>query len=97
MSEQKNKLNLSLLKRLLSYTNPYKKHFIAALVITLVLSGFAVVRPLLINKALNQFVGDTQNLSALNTIGFLIFGALVFEAVMQFANIYVTNYLGQNI
>ncbi|MBL7895027.1 MAG: ABC transporter ATP-binding protein [Bacteroidia bacterium] len=97
MSEQKNKLNLGLLKRLLSYTNPYKKHFIAALVITLVLSGFAVVRPLLINKALNQFVGDTQNLSALNTIGFLIFGALVFEAVMQFANIYVTNYLGQNI
>lgn len=97
MSEQKNKLNLSLLKRLLSYTNPYKKHFIAALVITLVLSGFAVVRPLLINKALNQFVGDTQNLSALNTIGFLIFGALVFEALMQFANIYVTNYLGQNI
>jgi len=97
LSEQKNKLNLSLLKRLLSYTNPYKKHFIAALVITLVLSGFAVVRPLLINKALNQFVGDTQNLSALNTIGFLIFGALVFEAVMQFANIYVTNYLGQNI
>lgn len=97
MSEQKNKLNLGLLKRLLSYSKPYKKHFIAALIITLVLSGFAIVRPLLINKALNQFVGHPDDLSALNTIGFLILGALVFEALMQFANIYVTNYLGQNI
>lgn len=97
MSEPKNKLNVSLLKRILSYSKPYKKHFIAALIITLVLSGFAVVRPLLINKALNQFVGHPDDLSALNTIGFLIFGALIFEALMQFANIYVTNYLGQNI
>ena len=97
MSEQKNKLNMNLLKRLLSYSKPYKKHFIAALIITLVLSGFAIVRPLLINKALNQFVGHPDDLSALNTIGFLILGALVFEALMQFANIYVTNYLGQNI
>jgi len=97
LSEQKNKLNMNLLKRLLSYSKPYKKHFIAALIITLVLSGFAIVRPLLINKALNQFVGHPDDLSALNTIGFLILGALVFEALMQFANIYVTNYLGQNI
>lgn len=61
------------------------------------LSGFAIVRPLLINKALNNFVGDTSSLSSLNSIGILILCALVFEALLQFGNIYVTNYLGQSI
>ncbi len=61
------------------------------------LSGFAIVRPLLINKALNNFVDDSSDISGLNTIGLLILASLLFEAVLQFANIYVTNFLGQSI
>ena len=98
MSEEKrNKLNWSLLKRILSYTKPYKRFFFAALTITLTLSAFAIVRPLLINEALNNFISDPSRISALNTIGLLILGSLIFEALLQFANIYVTNYLGQSI
>ncbi len=97
MSEKKNKLNFSLIRRILSYTAPYKRHFFTALAFTLILSGFAIVRPLLINKALNNFVGDTSSQDSLNTIGLLIFGALLFEALLQFGNIYVTNFLGQSI
>jgi ATP-binding cassette subfamily B protein len=95
--EKKNKLNLGLLRRILSYTKPYKRFFFTSLTLTLVLSGFAIVRPLLINKALNNFVDDSSDISALNTIGLLILGSLLFEAVLQFANIYVTNFLGQSI
>lgn len=97
MSEQKNKLNKALLKRLLSYTKPYRWHFTSALIITLTLSGFAIVRPLLINKALNNFVGENNDIAQLNFIGWMILAALIFEALLQFANIYVTNFLGQNI
>lgn len=97
MSDKKNKLNTGLIRRILSYTRPYRKYFFAALAITLTLSGFAIVRPLLINKALNSFVGDQASLAGLNTICLLILVALLFESLLQFANIYVTNYLGQNI
>lgn len=98
MSEEKrNKLNIGLLKRILSYTKPYKRFFFSALALTLILSGFAIVRPLLINKALNDFVADSSQISSLNTIGLLILASLLFEAVLQFANIYVTNFLGQSI
>jgi ATP-binding cassette, subfamily B, multidrug efflux pump len=95
--EKKNKLNAGLLTRILSYTKPYKKYFLAALFLTLVLSGFAIVRPLLIRIALNNFVDDSQDVKALNLLGILIFASLAFEALLQFANIYITNYLGQNI
>lgn len=95
--ESKNKLNLGLLKRILSYTKPYKRFFFTSLTLTLVLSGFAIVRPLLINRALNNFVDDSSDISALNTVGLLILGSLLFEAILQFANIYVTNFLGQSI
>lgn len=97
MSEQKNKLNLALLKRILSYTKPYKKYFFTALFLTITLSVFAIVRPLLINRALNNFSNSSDSVSTLNTIGLFILGALIFEALLQFANIYITNYLGQSI
>ncbi|MBK7666619.1 MAG: ABC transporter ATP-binding protein [Sphingobacteriaceae bacterium] len=95
--EKKNKFSLALLRRILSYTKPYKRFFFISLTLTLVLSGFAIVRPLLINKVLNNFVDDSSDLSGLNTIGILILASLLFEAVLQFANIYVTNFLGQSI
>lgn len=96
MSETKNKLNLALLKRILSYTKPYKKYFFTALFLTITLSVFAIVRPLLINRALNNFTGP-DSVSTLNTVGILILSALIFEALMQFANIYLTNFIGQSI
>jgi ATP-binding cassette subfamily B protein len=95
--EKKNKFNVHLLKRIFSYTKPYKKFFYTALFLTITLSGFAVIRPLLIRTALNDFVGDGAQVDQLNLVGLLIFVSLVFEALLQFANIYITNYLGQNI
>lgn len=90
-------LNISLLKRILSYTRPYKKYFFGALVLTLLLSGFAIIRPLLINKALNDYVVNQQDVKSLNLIGVLIFFSLIIEALLQFSNIYLTSFLGQNI
>lgn len=96
--EQKNKgLNLGLIKRILSYTKPYKKLFFGSVFITLLLSSLAIVRPLLISKALNDFVIKEQSLSGLNTICLLILFFLVFESFCQIINIRITNLLGQNI
>ena len=98
MAEQTNKgLNLSLIKRILSYTAPYKALFYGAVLITLLLSALAVVRPLLISTALNDFVVKERSLTGLNKICLLIFGFLILEALCQNVNIRVTNLLGQNI
>jgi len=97
-NEKKNKgLNLGLIKRILGYTAPYKKLFIGSMVLTLLLSGLAIVRPLLINVALNDYVAKAKDMSGLNTICLLIILSLVVEAVFQIVNIRITNLLGQNI
>jgi ATP-binding cassette, subfamily B, multidrug efflux pump len=106
-TEQKNKFSLDLLKRILSYSKPYKKIFFLAITLTLLLSSLAIVRPLLINQLLNCVgavnVGDegympqAQKVTFINTMGLLLLGVLFIEAGLQFTNIYVTNLLGQNI
>lgn len=96
--EKKNKgLNLGLIRRILSYTAPYRGSFVSATVITLLLSGLAIVRPLLISKALNDFVVNMKNTEGLNRMCLLILFFLIFEAALQIVNMRITNLLGQNI
>jgi ATP-binding cassette subfamily B protein len=97
-SDQKNKgLNLGLIKRILSYTQPYKKLFYGAVFFTLMLAGLAIVRPLLISKALNDYVTNAKDLQGLNTVCLMILALLFIEAFMQILNLRITNLLGQNI
>ena len=105
--EQKSKFSLSLLKRILSYSKPYKVLFFLAVMLTLLLSSLAIVRPLLINKMLNcigavnstdvSYLPDSEKMSFINYMGLLLVLVLLTEALLQFTNIYVTNLLGQNI
>ena len=97
-NKEKNKgLNLELLKRILSYTKPYKKLFYAAVLFTLTLAGLAIVRPLLISKALNDYVTKAKDIEGLNTVCLMILGLLFVEAFLQILNLRITNLLGQNI
>jgi ATP-binding cassette subfamily B protein len=91
------KLNISLVRRILAYTKPYKALFIASVFLTLSLSVFAIVRPLLIKEVLNKAVSETKDVSYLNLISLLILISLVTEAVLQTINIRVTSLIGQNI
>lgn len=95
--EQHKGLNPKLIKRILSYTNPYKTLFYFAVVLTLILATISIVRPLLISKALNDYVSVSKDLSGLNFICTLIFVSLVTEAILQILNLRITNLLGQNI
>ncbi len=102
-----NTFSFKLLKRILSYSSPYKKLFFTAVILTLLLSSLAIVRPLLINHLLNgitainisdaNYVKPTEKISFINQMGLLLLGVLLIEALLQFTNIYITNLLGQNI
>ncbi len=106
-TKNNSKFSLGLIKRILSYSKPYKKLFALALVLTLTLSSLAIVRPLLINKTLNcigienptadGYIPPVEKLVFINHMGLLLVGILLLEALLQFTNIYVTNLLGQNI
>ncbi|HQQ94303.1 MAG TPA: ABC transporter ATP-binding protein [Bacteroidia bacterium] len=92
-----NTIRFPLIARILSYTKPYRAVFWWALVVTITLSSLAIVRPLLISKALNEVVLDTKNSDRLNTICWLILSFLVLEAGLQVVNARLGSVLGQNI
>ena len=105
--EKKSGINFTLIKRILSYSKPYKKLFILALLLTLTLAALSIVRPLLIKEALNcigiedpankGYLTKADKLAFMNRMGLLLVGVLILEALLQFTNMYVTNLLGQNI
>ena len=80
------KLNIGLLKRILSYSKPYNKIFYSAILITITLSALAIVRPLLINKMLNvvgantqsdqNFLQDIEKTNYINQMGLILLGVL---------------------
>jgi ATP-binding cassette, subfamily B, multidrug efflux pump len=95
--KKNNPFRSGLAARVLSYTKPYRGKFILAVAITLALSGLAIVRPLLISRALNDYVETRQDLPSLNTICLVILAFLLAEAALQVVNLRITNLLGQNI
>ena len=105
--KKKSGINFKLIKRILSYSKPYKKLFGLALLITITLAALSIVRPLLIKEALNCIGNEDSSskgylptdgkIDFINHMGLLLLGVLVIEALLQFTNIYVTNLLGQSI
>lgn len=86
-----------MIKRILSYSKPYKVLFVFSVVLTLSLSALAIIRPLLVSDALTKDVSENKNIQDLNTSCLIILGFILFEAILQFTNISITNYLGQSI
>jgi ATP-binding cassette, subfamily B, multidrug efflux pump len=95
--QKNNGLNLGLIKRILAYTKKYQALFFGSVILTILLAALAIVRPLLISRALNDFVVDQKSLPGLNAICVVILFFLLFEAFCQVVNLRITNLLGQNI
>ncbi len=93
----KKSFSVGLLQRILSYSKPYKGLFIGGIVLTLTLAGMAIVRPLLISRALNEDVVTLQSLEKLNDTAIIILGFILLEAALQIVNVRLTSLLGQNI
>lgn len=88
--------DISLLRRLLVYTRPYRLVFMISLVSALLLTAFGVARPILVGKTIDDYMKafDAQGLMLFVA---LIFGVLVFEVISQFLFIYFANLLGQSV
>ena len=91
-----NAFDLKLFKRLLEYTNAYKWTFYFVAVAAILLSLFAVLRPYLLQLAIDNSIVPQDNDELIYYIA-LMAGVLLLEVIFQFLFIYFANWLGQEV
>lgn len=97
MSEVTGKaIDLPLLKRVLKYVKPYRVLFGLTFLMTLVLAGLAIARPILIGYTVDNtiIIPDPE---ALLRMTLLMLGILLSEAVFYYLYTYSANWLGQSV
>ena len=102
MSKQKKKtvsgkaVDLIILKRIFTYVKPYKANFLFAAFTTISLSLLAPIRPYVVKYTIDTYVARFDS-TMLGYMTIVLISLLMLEAVVQFADGYMTNRLGQYI
>ena len=91
-----NAFDMDLFKRLLKYTNPYKRIFYFVGVAAILVSLFAVLRPILLQETIDKALMPADFESLIYYVS-LMLGVLVLEVVFQFCFIYYANWLGLSV
>ncbi len=97
MSEVSGKAwDLKLFQRVFKYVKPYNKEFYFTALLVVILAILAPVRPYLIQYMIDEKVA-VSDLEGVRNITLLLIGILIFEAIIQFYQSYLANWLGQTI
>lgn len=82
--------------RVFAFVSPYRRMFWATFILTIVLAGLGVVRPLLTGRMIDDhaLAGDGPGLLRLTLVVLVL---LVVEAVIQFYQAYWMSWLGQSV
>lgn len=91
-----NKFDWSILVRILVLGRSYKKLFIISAILAIVLAPVSVVQPLLINKAVDDYI-LRFDFDGLIWITLVMIGVLLLEVILRYFFIYMSNLLGQNV
>jgi ATP-binding cassette subfamily B multidrug efflux pump len=91
------KLNITIFKRLVHYTKPYRRIFIIAFICTVLLAFLGPLRPKLIGEMVSRYIVESANANELLLWTLLILGLLLIEACLQFAGTFMSNLLAQSI
>jgi len=99
MSKQKatgNAFDSDLFKRLLQFTKPYSITFYGVALAAIILSGFAVLRPVLVGTLVDQAIkmADAHKLLSLTLLMLVV---LIGEVVSQLVFNYFANWLGESV
>lgn len=89
-------IDTKVLRKLYEFVTPYKQRFYILVALTLLLAVLAPTRPLLIQKAIDDYVtlGDAAGLMRMT---YLLIGLLVVHALVQFGHTYLSGWIGQVI
>lgn len=91
-----NKFDWSILVRILSLGGNYKTLFVVSAVLAIVLAPVSVIRPLLINRAVDDYILKFD-FNGLVVITLVMIGVLLVEVVLRYYFVYWSNLLGQNV
>lgn len=89
-------MDFKVLKRLFLYARPYIKQFYLLVFLTIFLAILMPIRPVLVQKAIDEYVpnGDYDGLVLMITI---LIGHLIVLAVVQYSHTYLSGWVGQTI
>ncbi|MHB1921602.1 MAG: ABC transporter ATP-binding protein [Chitinophagaceae bacterium] len=88
--------DFSLLRRIFSFSTPYKKQLLAAIMMAIGLALIAVFRPLLIQLTVDKYIFNGWVTMLIDITLFQI-GILIIETLMRFYFSFITSWLGQTI
>lgn len=97
MSEVSGKVwDLKLFQRVFKYVKPYNKEFYFTAFLVILLAILAPIRPFLIQYMIDEKVA-ISDLEGVRNITLLLIGVMIFEAIIQFYQSYLANWLGQTV
>lgn len=88
--------DIGLLRKIFSFSNPYKRTLYTAVVLAIVLAVLSPLRPYLIQYSVDNFIKKNL-LQGLIWISVFQLGILLLESLLRFWFAYRTNWLGQTI
>lgn len=95
----KKNYDIGLFWRVINLARPYRKQFIGATVMAVLLAVLSPVRPYLIKVAVDDFIlpGSSELLNELLMMTLILIGLLLLEAFVRYSFIFLTNWLGQSV
>ena len=88
--------DVSILKRIYRFVIPYRKKFIFAAGLTILLAFVAPVRPLLVQYTIDSFI-TTLDGNGLVRMMFIMTALLLMQTLIQYYHTYITSWLGQAV
>ena len=88
--------DLKIIKRIFEFVRPYQKWFTFLVLLTLLSGVMAPIRPYLVQLTVDKFIlaGNQEKLVWMCS---LIFGIIIFQALIEYANGFLSSWLGQNV
>jgi ATP-binding cassette subfamily B multidrug efflux pump len=86
----------TLLKRIFSYTRPYRGKLWTSILLAVVLALLAPARPYLIQLSVDHYIAN-KLLQGLILVTVIQLGILLLESLLRFVFMYTTNWLGQTV
>lgn len=101
MSEKKKSItgkafDFGLLRRIFVYVKPYRGVFYISLSVSIFLAFFSLVRPILTGYTVDHYIAG-KDANMLFIMCLVMVAILVVEALVQFTDTYLTNWIGQTV
>ena len=95
-SKTGNAFDTQIFLRLMGFAKRYKLNFFIAAASTIILSGVAIINPIILKETVDKYITEKDTQGLINNILIMV-GILLLEVLLRFSFIYYANWVGQHI